>query len=299
MQQFIVPKGATSVILPVSIYDSSSTTGAKLTGLVYNTGSLTAYYNRMGAAGSATQITLATATKGTWATGGFIAIDGTNMPGDYELHVPDAALATGVNRVAIQLKGASNMVPVNIEIELTSVNLNDAVRGGMTALPNANADAAGGLPISDAGGLDIDTILGKITGAGVRLDWSAIQNPTSTVALTGTTVDLVANAVDSTSVASSAFTAAKFAAGAIDANALATDAVNEIVAAAKAMVIETNGTVTLGQAMSVILAFAAGVSSGQSTTSPIFEDPSGTTTRITGTTDGSGTRTAVTLNPSA
>lgn len=33
-----------------------------------------------------------------------------------------------------------------------------------TALPNAAADAAGGLPISDAGGLDLDTILGRITG---------------------------------------------------------------------------------------------------------------------------------------
>lgn len=34
-----------------------------------------------------------------------------------------------------------------------------------TALPAAAADAAGGLPISDAGGLDIDTALGKLTGA--------------------------------------------------------------------------------------------------------------------------------------
>lgn len=34
-----------------------------------------------------------------------------------------------------------------------------------TALPAADADAAGGLPISDAGGLDLDTALGKLTGA--------------------------------------------------------------------------------------------------------------------------------------
>jgi len=32
-----------------------------------------------------------------------------------------------------------------------------------TALPGAAADAAGGLPISDAGGLDLDTLLGRIT----------------------------------------------------------------------------------------------------------------------------------------
>lgn len=33
---------------------------------------------------------------------------------------------------------------------------------GLTALPNAAADAAGGLPISDAGGLDMDAILSRI-----------------------------------------------------------------------------------------------------------------------------------------
>ena len=40
-----------------------------------------------------------------------------------------------------------------------AMDFDDAVRGGMTALPNAAADAAGGVPISDAGGLDLDAIL--------------------------------------------------------------------------------------------------------------------------------------------
>jgi hypothetical protein len=40
----------------------------------------------------------------------------------------------------------------------TAANPTDAVRFGLTALPNAAADAAGGLPISDAGGLDLDAI---------------------------------------------------------------------------------------------------------------------------------------------
>ncbi len=44
-----------------------------------------------------------------------------------------------------------------------AMDLDDAVRGGMTALPNAAADAAGGLPISDAGGLDLDGL--ATTGA--------------------------------------------------------------------------------------------------------------------------------------
>ena len=41
-------------------------------------------------------------------------------------------------------------------------DLSDSVRLGLTALPNAAPDAAGGLPVSDAGGLDMDTLLGRL-----------------------------------------------------------------------------------------------------------------------------------------
>jgi hypothetical protein len=52
----------------------------------------------------------------------------------------------------------------------------DGVRNGLTALPNAAADAAGGLPISDAGGLDLDAKLAntnEVTAArmGALTDW--------------------------------------------------------------------------------------------------------------------------------
>jgi len=54
----------------------------------------------------------------------------------------------------------------------------DAVRIGMTALPNAVADAAGGLVISDAGGLDVDTILDnmyalQVTGISAAIEAAA------------------------------------------------------------------------------------------------------------------------------
>ena len=39
-----------------------------------------------------------------------------------------------------------------------AMDFDDAVRGGLTALPAADADAAGGLPLSDTGGLDLDAI---------------------------------------------------------------------------------------------------------------------------------------------
>ena len=64
--------------------------------------------------------------------------------------------------LALHITG-SGADPTDILFCVVSYNADDAIRMGLTALPGANADAAGGLPISDAGGLDIDTILGRIT----------------------------------------------------------------------------------------------------------------------------------------
>jgi len=112
-----VKKATTSKILHIFITDSSKTDGSGLTGLVYNSSGLTSYYIREGDA-SATAITLVTATVGTYTSGGFKEVDATNMPGIYELHPPDACLATGADSVVIFLKGAANMAPLPIEIQL-------------------------------------------------------------------------------------------------------------------------------------------------------------------------------------
>ncbi len=46
--------------------------------------------------------------------------------------------------------------------EVIAIDRQDGVRQGMTSLPNAGADAPGGLPISAAGALDLDTKLGRL-----------------------------------------------------------------------------------------------------------------------------------------
>lgn len=51
-----------------------------------------------------------------------------------------------------------------------AVNRDDIVRSGLTALPNAAADAAGGLPISDAGGQNVDAAITSI--AAIEVDTS-------------------------------------------------------------------------------------------------------------------------------
>jgi len=53
----------------------------------------------------------------------------------------------------------ANAFNVSINVYPSTVDYTDSVRAGLTSLPNAAADAAGGLPISDSGGLDLDAIL--------------------------------------------------------------------------------------------------------------------------------------------
>lgn len=199
MAKLSVLGGATSQSVLVFIQDSSSTTGAGLSGLVYNTAGLAAYYSFAGAACTATVITLATLAGVTsaWSSGGFIEVDATHMKGWYRFDVPNVVIAAASGRsVGVHLYGAANMAPLPLEIELTGWDNQDGVHGGMTALPNAAATAAGGLPVSIAGGLDLDEM---------NTDIEAIQ--TSTAGLTYTVSNKVdANVLDwnGTAVASPA-----------------------------------------------------------------------------------------------
>ena len=142
--------GTTSEILYVFIQDSTATDGSGLTGLAYNTSGLTAYYVRKG--GSATAITLAVmptpAVDDVYTSGGFIEVDATNCPGLYRFDPPNAVLAAGVESVIVFLQGAANMVPCLLEIQLTAVNFDDSVRGGMSAFPNVSTGGSGALPVN-------------------------------------------------------------------------------------------------------------------------------------------------------
>lgn len=121
-----IKEGTTSKLIRIFIQDSSATDGSGLTGLVFNSSGLTAYYYPEGDA-SATAITLATMTAGTWATGGFIEVDATNMPGVYEIGLPDAVIDnTSEGSTLVMLKGATNMAPVLLEIELDKVDYRSA-----------------------------------------------------------------------------------------------------------------------------------------------------------------------------
>lgn len=109
--------GATSQIFQIFIADSSSTTGAGLTGLTNASSGLTAYFHR-DTDTTATAISLVTMTVGTFTSSGFKEIDATNMPGWYQLCPPNTSLASGAANVGIHLKGATNMAPCPLEIDL-------------------------------------------------------------------------------------------------------------------------------------------------------------------------------------
>lgn len=130
-----IKKGSTSVRLMVFIADSSSTTGAGKTGLAFGDSGLKWYYWRddRGDAGGVS-VTLANATRGTFTSGGFKEIDATNLPGWYEIGVPDAALASESKSVAMMLHGVTGMAPLPIEIQLVAYDPENATTLGLTNL---------------------------------------------------------------------------------------------------------------------------------------------------------------------
>lgn len=198
--------GSTSNTINIFIQDSSSTVGAGLAGLVYNTAGLTAYYALPRAAPVA--ITLATQTvTGAFSSGGFVELDATHTKGLYRLDIPDAAVASG--RFAnIYLYGATNMAPVVLEIELTATNNQDAVHGGMSALPNTACTTNASLITS---GTSTDQL--QVTSGGAAPDWAHIKSPTTTVDLSGTTIKNVDNAIATVTTVTNQLTAAQIATG--------------------------------------------------------------------------------------
>ena len=127
MQVEYIRAGSVDVRIPINIIDASTlgavdnTAGRGLTGLAFNTASLVCFYFREDNGNNVSdQLTLVTYTRGaTHTDGGFVEQDATNSPGDYWLCLSDAMVAAGASWCKVQLKGAANMVQVDIKIILT------------------------------------------------------------------------------------------------------------------------------------------------------------------------------------
>lgn len=266
---------------------SHASPGDPVTGLAFGdieTGG-DASYMRQGAARVDAGTVITQTVAGAHSDGGFIEVDATDMPGVYRFDPPDAAWATGVDFVIIQIvvASANDAVAAPLQIDITDVDLRDSVRAGLTSLPNAAAEAAGGLATSSGGATGIDDL----------------ATPTNITAGTITTVTtltnlpaITANWLTATGINADAITAAKIADDSITSDQLGATAVTDI----WALQVESEGTYTAQQAMSIILAALAGVSSGGGST---LETPNGVADRIVATIDGSNNRTAMTLTPSS
>lgn len=167
------------------------------------------------------------------------------------------------------------------------------------------------------------TVAGRtldITATGeAGIDWANIGGPTTTVALTGTTVgtatnltnaptsgDLTATMKTSVTTAATAATptaaavtgnvggsvatVTALAANSITASALAADAVDEILDE------PVEGSITFRQALRAFLSVLAGKVSGAGTGTIVFRDANDTKNRVTADDDGVGNRTSVTLD---
>lgn len=162
--------GTTDRTILVFLPDPASTDGSGKTGLTH--ADLTVSYTRVetdndvavtDATGSLSTLTALTDAHTDW---GVKEVSSTLAPGLYRLDVADAVFASGAWYATVYVMITTSAAAATPKaFRLVAYNALDGVRLGLTALPNAAADAAGGLPISDAGGLNLDTILSLLDDA--------------------------------------------------------------------------------------------------------------------------------------
>lgn len=167
-----ITKGATDQSVIIRIIDS--TDGTPETGVVFNTSGIDLKYRREGAAAvDITEATLASLSA-THSDGGFLHIGA----GYYRVDLPDAAVASGANGVLV-FGGVTDMIVVGCYVHLVDYDPQDSVRMGMTALPNAAAEAAGGLYTRGSGAGQINQPAnGMVDGNVVRWLGTAAATPT-------------------------------------------------------------------------------------------------------------------------
>lgn len=151
----IIKKGAVDRSVTIRIIDS--TDGTPETGVVFNTSGIDLWYRRQGGSKVSIVETNLTSLSDAHSDGGFLHIG----DGYYRLDLPDNAFSTGANHVDVG-GTVTGMVVLGGRVKLVDVDLEDSVRAGLTALPNAIAGSNGGLPLADASGsVKIQTSLKK------------------------------------------------------------------------------------------------------------------------------------------
>ncbi len=148
-----IKKGSTDQSTVIRILDS--TTFLPETAVEHNTAGIDLWYRREQEVKVAITEAALAALDSAHADGGIEHIG----DGYYRLDLPDAAVAAGAGENSVQIGGTvTGMIVIGNEHALVDYDPYDAINMGMSALPNAAANAAGGMPTSAAGGLNLDTI---------------------------------------------------------------------------------------------------------------------------------------------
>lgn len=177
-QTIFLTAGGTSKSVDLALIQNSSaaTPGDPITGLAFNTASLTAYY-RKGATGTLTAITLATQTVGgAYSSGGFVQISSSNAPGQYRFDIPNTVIDTS-GEANITFTGATDLATHTLKIIVTAIDFYDTVRAGLTSLPNVVSGSAGALITSGTGTSQL-----SVTSGGINVIGANVVNASSLAA---------------------------------------------------------------------------------------------------------------------
>lgn len=162
----------------------------------------------------------ATSTAGIVGTGGatthvdnkVFELDATNSPGLYMVCFADAAFATGVDQVILNVTYDTTVFTEGQTIQLVDFDPFDTVRMGLTALPNFAAGAAGGLPddtdangavrvVDGTGAREINTNAGAIALVDLVTTLTTYTGNTLQTADVASGVTLAAGAITNASLA--------------------------------------------------------------------------------------------------
>lgn len=128
-----VKHSSTGVILRVKLLDSSVTTGAGLTGLTYTSSGLkisaiadteaTTVTYAQGSSNLEDITTLGTYAAPTSGKARFKAVDGTNHPGVYEIHLANTRFSVSSARsLLVSVNGATNLAQCDFVVQLDNLN---------------------------------------------------------------------------------------------------------------------------------------------------------------------------------
>lgn len=186
----ILKRGATSNILRVFLPDSTSTSGAGKTGLTNSSSGLiistiadveaTATTYTSAASNVETITTLGTFAAPSSGKARFKEVDATNFPGIYEIQIADARFNVSNATTLLVSVLCTGVAPTFAEMQLVTVDLYDSTRFGLTALPDAAAEASGGLATLSAAQssngtipVNLKTIAGQTANAAAAVTFPA------------------------------------------------------------------------------------------------------------------------------